>query len=90
VIRVSVTVRIPPTPLHCMQCPISMSVIPFETAQRTAPTVKRTSANIRRGLRPNTWENAMKLGCQRVEAKRKEVPVQNASIELPWSAFEIA
>lgn len=79
----------PPPPIPWTVRPTSKSVNPLATAARMAPTVKKTNASRTIGFLPKMSENNPKLGCRTVEASKKEVPDQNASMAEPRSFCEM-
>jgi hypothetical protein len=73
-----------------MARPLSISVKEVEAPHITAPEVKKIRARMRSGLRPKAWEKLTKLGWKTVEARRKEVPAQNASTAVPLRSLVMA
>jgi hypothetical protein len=72
-----------------MTLPTNITVKFFDTPHIMAPIVNSVSAMRKMGRRPKTCEKATNVGCQTVDARRKEVPVQSASIAVPLRAAEM-
>ncbi len=51
------------------------------------PTKKNAMLAIITGIRPKIWLKLAKLGWNTVDARRKDVPAQKASMAVPWSFF---
>jgi hypothetical protein len=73
-----------------MARPQSIRVKDIETPHMRAPAVKKTSARMRSGLRPNACDKLTKFGWKRVERRRNEVPAQNASTAVPLRSLVMA
>ena len=89
VMMTSVMEMMPPPPEPWIERPTSMAVKFLAVAQTMEPIVKRVMAKRRRGRRPQRWEKVMKLGCQTMEVRRKDVPAQKAWMASPLRATVI-
>lgn len=78
-----VTATKPPAPTPWIVLPISIRVKDLVTAQRMEPTAKTNKAVSMTGRRPKTWLNATQMSMSAVEARRKDVPAQKASVADP-------
>lgn len=80
----------PPQPRPWIARPLSISINEVEAPHITAPEVKNIKARMRSGLRPKACERLTKLGWKTVEARRKDVPAQNASTAVPLRSLVMA
>jgi len=53
------------------------------------PTKNKVMETMMTGIRPKIWLKEAKLGWKTVEASRKDVPAQKASMAVPCSFFAI-
>lgn len=87
--RTSVRAMIPPPPTPWMQRPTSITGILLHIAATIEPTVKATIAPKRVHFLPKMSDIMLNVGWNTVEATRKEVPAQKASMAVPLRASAI-
>lgn len=58
-------------------------------AQIKEPIAKQETETRIEGLRPSIWEMEAKVGWMTVDVRRKDVPVQKASMAVPWRSWAI-
>ena len=81
--------KIPPPPAPCTVRPTSMLVKLLEDATTTEPMKNSTRLASIKGLRPNICDNDPIMGWNTVDARRNDVPLQNASTAEPARALAI-
>lgn len=84
-----VSAEIPPPPIPWTARPASRVAKLLAIEAMMDPTVKNRMADMRTDFRSMMWEMDIQVGMKMVLVKRKDVPVQKASMAVPCRAVAI-